>query len=159
MRGDTAPGQARRRGPRRPRRPRGCRTGWRPRVRRHRRFRYRGAENISEYGPRRMGGSATRQRDGATEPLWRPPPRCSRPRCSRRRRRVSYMTQPLEELYGGCAVVLKVSWCGTITCSRRRTRRPRGPASSRTRRPPPAIIQHHETFRTTIQSPYRSTKG
>jgi hypothetical protein len=25
-----------------------------------------------------------------------------------------YMTQPLVELYGGCMVVLKVSWCGII---------------------------------------------
>ena len=75
--------------------------------------------------------------------------------------RCHYMTQPLAELREGCTVVLKVSRCGTITCSRRRMRRPRGPASSRTRRPPPAITQHHETFRNPeleAQALYHSTR-
>ena len=40
--------------------------------------------------------------------------------------------QPLAELYGGCVMVLKVSWCGVIATTRaRRPRSPRGPASHR----------------------------
>jgi hypothetical protein len=30
-----------------------------------------------------------------------------------------YMIQPLVELYGGCVVVLKVSWCGIISAPNR----------------------------------------